>query len=84
MNYARFLVIDYVAACSGHESGVSRDVADSTVFTGLLRAAVFISWSLYALAAIRKSLATTHRRPFQDQGSPSEVLWGLISDSERV
>ena len=83
MNYARFLVIDSVA---GHESGVSRRRLDG-FYAGLLRAAVFISWSfIYALAAIRKSLARrlTDDQPFQDQGSPSEVLWGLISDSERV
>ena len=82
MNYARFLVIDSVA---GHESGVSRRRLDG--FYGVAQGCgIHQSWSLYmyALAAIRKSLATTHRRPFQDQGSPSEVLWGLISDSERV
>ena len=78
MNYARFLVIDSVA---GHESGVSRRRLDG--FYGVAQGCgiyqlVFIH---YALAAIRKSLATTHRRPFQDQDSPSEVLWGLISDS---
>lgn len=79
MNYARFLVIDSVA---GHESGVSRRRLDG--FYGVAQGCGIYQLVLYALAAIRKSLATTHRRPFQDRGSPSEVLWGLISDSERV